>query len=681
MGSGGLDTLLAISKRLKHGARGCDEVRQFLVEVAPALTSESLLSRIGETGDLLAWLGWCEVPCAAYDAARESLLQRAWKLDFDVRELQRFAQGLWLFDCDGYREWLEFDPQKLNGYLRWQLDCLKIEREDVSGPLKSKEGAQGELSVEFLAVDYEKAHQQTIERLEILYSLFPFYARYKTQGIWPFMSEMKLWHDPTTKALAQGSQCLRFHAQRNETWSHIVESHYMIDNYYTYQQQWHDLRRECLEFLGLLCRRLRAIFAARVTNFTGAFPGDIIGRTEHLVTQIPLPPPQTSDEIQAVLKPLQNWTQHWRSFRGMLLETAVYLNNHGHLAAKTENSSEQENEAAHTQHLTWHNFREVCKHLPAMHSAMRALFEVTADYFGATALDADEKRVYAEADELLDVWLKHPLPVGTHSVEARVSNRRRQEQRDLIARLHQALEPLELQGMSFLYPQDVIEDFPLKMLPLGFSVDDVCRIEGSRDRVLNSLLDSFEKDADFLWLVPVQDGARALEGGFRVATGLPDEESEDAQILRAWTINEQAIPDNVWQVLPPLPVRVLPRLKLIATARGLVLRLDGIMRARSLVDDLLASNDVYDAKLYEKHRAQLLTEQSVTGVDYDIMRQTLAQEFGTRSGEWCYEAAKNLLEISQRLEQNSLWDKLPTLDDFSPQTFLIALDELSRNSP
>ena len=678
----GLDTLLAIGERLIQSSRGRDLAAQLLSAATLQLPPNALFANIGETGDLLAWHGWCGVPCPAYDANRDHLLERVKRLDYEFDELQRFTEGLWLHDRNGYRSWLDSDPHQLNGYLRWELDLLKLAREDVNDALETKDGAQGQMSIEFFATDYEKAGEETIARMQSLYSLFPFYARYNAQGVWPYPPEaVTLWHDPTTKHMTQESQYLRFHIRRNQTWSHVVESHYELDNYYTYQREWDQLRRNCLEFVLMLSRRLRAIVTGQMAKFDGAFPGDVIERTQHSLATVPHPPAQTPDELKTSLKPASEWAQHWSAFRMMLLQSALYFTQQGRLASKDEDATEEEREAEHRQHLSWHNFQDVCKDLPAMQSAMRALFDVTSDYFGAASLDSDERRAYAEAVELLDIWLKHPLPPGTRNIEAHVSARRDSERRELLSRLHHALEPLELTGVTFLYPENIMADFPSKMLPLGFSVDDPCRIEQVRNAVLDALYaKGFENDVDFFWLVPMHRDVRPLEGGFRASSRLPQDDDEQGWLLLSWTLNEQPIPDKVWDVLPELPVQVSRRLRLTATARNLVLQMECLLRVRTIVEELCASGDPYDAKIYEKHKNRLLHEQSNLAVDYEEMRVLLKKEFGARQDDLCYKAVELLLDVSQQLSQASEWEKAPTREEFSSQMLRDAIDELIAGS-
>lgn len=673
----GLDTLLAISDRLSHVERGRDRAALLLGAFASSLSPDALLGDIRKTGDLLAWFGWCQVPFPAYNAGRNALLERVRRLDYEVGALQHFAEGLWLHDRDGYHLWLDDQPQILNGFLRWELDLLKLEREDVRGPLESKEGAQGQVSIEFFVTDYENAHDETVERVQALYSLFPFYAAYNAQGVWPFAPEVNLWHDPTTKAMTQEYQYLRFHVRRNETWSHVVESHYALDNYYTYQREWHELRRNCLEFVALLCRRLRLIVTGERANFDGTFPGGAMERTERSLSVTPKPPMQTPDELQKALKSADDWAGHWQPFRTMLLQSALYFTQHGRLAKRDEGASEDEREMAHLHHLTWHNFREVCKDLSAMQESMHSLFKATSDYFNAATLDANEKRAYAEAAELLDVWLKHPLPRGARGVEVHVAARRESERRSLLTRLHHALEPLEAQGITFVYPENIIEDFPLRMLPFGFSINDPCHVEELRDAVLEALFaGNFDEQIDYFWLVPTQDGVRPLEGGFRSASQMPPEGDEQAWLLFSWTINEQPIPDFIWQVLPIMPVRVSPRLKLTATAYALIAHIESFLQARARVELLRLSSDPYDAKLHEKHKNRLLTEQTNLGFNHDEIRGLLEQEFSSRRGEWCYEAMETLLNVAQLLTQASIWDEASLLKNFSSQAFRTDVAEL-----
>ena len=678
----GFDTLLAIGARLNWGARGRDQAQQLLSAASATLSSDALLANLGHTGDLLAWHGWCEIPCPAYDTDSEPLLQRASRLDFAVGELQRLAEGLWLYDRAGYRGWLDADAPGLNGYLRWQLDCLSLERDSAADPLEQGSGAQGELSIELFADDYDKAGKAAVDRLQVLYSLFPFYARYNSQGLWPLPVGVPLWHDPTTKHMTQEFQYLRFIVRRNQTWNHVVESQYALDSYYVYQREWHQLRRSCLALVNWLTLRLREVITGQMRDFTGAFPGDVLERTEQSLAKTPHPPAQTTDELKEALKPVDEWAGHWRPFRPMLLQTALYFTHQSRLAAEGEDVSEEEREARHRQHLTWHNFQEVCQHLPAMQASMRALFTATSDYFDAAALDAEEKSAYAEAAELLDVWLRHPLPSGLREreVEKYVKARRESHKRALMTRLRKALEPLEIEGMTFLYPQAMVEDFPLTMLPLGFSVSDPCIVEVERDRVLAALT-GFAEEITFFWLIPLYEGARFLEGGFRASAHLPETDDEESWNLRLWTLGEQVIPEAIVQMLPSVPVRPSQRLKLRATLHVLVSHIAQFLQARQRLEKLRATGDFYDTKIYERHKARLLTEQTNLGLDFEEMRAILEAEFGTRRDEAGFACALALLEITEQLSSSTTWEELSQTTDFDPDNWHAAVNSLFTEEP
>lgn len=673
----GLDTLVALSKRLNLGLRGRNEIHHLLNAVTSSLSFDASKVNVGDIGDLLAWHGWCEVLCPIYNSTRDQLLERVSRLDFTISELRRFAEGLWLYDRKGYELWLDVDPGRLNGFLRWQLDCLLLDRESVSGNI---EESKGELLIEFFVTDFEAVHDQTIERIQTLYSVFPFYAQYKSKGIWPFAPGTKLWHDPTIKRMSQENNCLRFLAHRNQTWQHVVESHYALDSFYIYQREWHHLRQVCLGFVLLLSRRLRHIIIGETPDFTGALPGGILESTEHALATTPNPPSQTSNELQQSIKPADKWAGHWRAFRLMFLESAVYWNKNGRLATKDETTSEEEQEAEHRQHLTWHNFREVCKDLPAMQKAMRVMFENTADYFNATGLEAEEKRAYHEAAELLDIWLKHPLPLGVVNIEAHVSARREAERRNLIDHLHQALEPLEADGMSFVYPQNAVEDFPLTMLPLYFSVDEPCRVEAERDRVLESLF-GFEDKVTFFWLIPTYNNTRFLEGGFRADSSQPDADDENGWVLRSWTLNEQPISDSVWQVLHQLPIVPSKRLKFLATMQALISQVLHFLRTRDILESLRMLGDDCDAKIYDRHKERLLTEQANLGLDYDEMMAILEEEFSEQRDEPGFAFVNSLLNMSELLSTSETWEGVPEIDSYDPDlwrmTLISLFDELS----
>lgn len=671
----GLDALIAISSRLNHDARGRDQAEYLLGAVGSALSLDALTVNIGNIGDLLAWHGWCGVPCPVYDASRQQLLERVSRLDFTIGDLQKFAEGLWLYDRAGYRLWLDAEPERLNGYLRWQLDCLSLERELVSGLVEQGEGAQGEISIEFFVTDADTAHSQTVDRIQTLYSIFPFYAHYSSRGIWPFAPGTALWHDPTIKNMTQEYQHLRFLVRRNQTWVSVVESHYTLDSFYTYQRHWNELRRACLDFVVLLSRRLRGILTQQVPDFTGAFLGGVLERTEHALTTAPNPPTQTSDELKNLLKSADGWAGHWNPFRWMFLKSAVHWNKHARLAVDNESGSDEERETARLQHLAWYNFRDVYKDLSAMQGAMRTMFETTADYFGATTLDVEEKRAYSEANELLDVWLKHPLPPGIVNIEAHVSARREAERRNLIGRLHQTLQPLEAEGMTFIYPQDTIEDFPLTMLPIGFSVDDPCLVESERDRLLESLSD-FEDVITFFWLIPTHAGARFIEGGFRADARQPDEDDKDGWVLRKTTLNEQPVPETVWEVLPSLPMCPSRRLKLLATIHSLISQVSQFLRSREILGLLHLSGNFYDSKIYEKHKERLIKEQGNLGLDYNEMRTILEEEFGAQREEPGFICVETVLDLTQTLATAEAWEELAAPMDFDPENWRVAVNSL-----
>jgi hypothetical protein len=642
--------LALISRRFRRVARGQEECRRFLQRVASTMETPRLLADIGTTGDLLSWLGWCEVPFSQWPEVQAPLFEHALAWDFPIESLCSWHEGLWLFDRAAYVSWITRAPEELRDYVQWQLGCLQLHWDAPPPQPQDGGGTQGTVALEYLGQDFKNANVDSVGRIQKLYSLFPFYAHYNAHAFWPL--EWPMAYDPSLKEMTQKYQFLRFFVARNSTWARLVETRYEINTFYDFQKGWHEARQRAVIVLKALAERLEMLLAGTSNDLFATFGGqsDVVA-FQNVLIQTPKPPEKTPEELKEKLKAATEWNSHMTAWLGAFVTTAVFFQQNRRLPLPIQDDDSPEENGARAAHLTLYNFRDAAKDLRAMQEAMCALFEVAGDVCDARSLEAKEDEVFERVLNALEVWLEDRPSERGHDLNNFLVQKREQQQREITGRVRAALAPLEAQSMAFLYPTGLYQTFPLSYLPVMFEVSDPCDFLAERNAVL-AALEPLHDVANFGCLIPIFKGERFLPGGFLVALRPPSPDDEDGRRTREAVLLDVAeLPDGVWPRLPARPLREHPRLVVKTTLHALLLGWQAFARQHNRLKPLAAMPGRFTRQLFEQYRNRLLSQPLGGEVPFERIETLLTEEFPNQAETAAYGIATSLIEVLRSWNQ------------------------------
>ena len=578
--AGGFARLQQIARQVEERERGLDKVAQYLDRVIAELSPEAFLGEPKATGELLDWCYLSGVEFPAWNAIANSLLSGPDPLELPLEELCALTQGVFRYDREVYSEWFVAHRRDILAYLRLHLDCITL---DVNGD---------DASISFLPQisSGQSPHDQAVWRLERLRSALPFCTAYRSAAVWGDLFGMAPSVDETVKNIPAENLPFRSDIEKNVVWRQTVEQVYRPDSYYRYHQVWSELRETALEFVEALAGVLVRIFSGRRIDAQRAMQqGELPVRLGEQLKRRPDPPAQMPEHDAGLVKgKLGSFAQSVQNF---LTQFYSYM---------------EDRENREMGRLALHNIRDAVARLDGMHGAFAKLRGYSSDYFDMATLNEREERSYEGLADLVEEWVAGPTGRPRPDIRHEIRLRHEKENKDALSRVEDAVAPLGEEGMAVLLPRGVVERHPLRYLPLAFSVLHPCFPEESLPLVAHALQPVGDV-AHFFWLVPLWQGARFIDGAYRigaddlarVAAGEPPEHWE--------SLMPQDIPEEVLLLLPDLPIREAPQVWARGSLVGLLgPTLSGLIQERAI--ECLASSDQRpDRELFRKHNSRLRT--------------------------------------------------------------------------
>jgi hypothetical protein len=134
-------------------------------------------------------------------------------------------------------------------------------------------------------------------------------------------------------------------------------------------------------------------------------------------------------------------------------------------------------------------------------------------------------------------------------------------------RVELAFAPLAASGISVTPPDRILEDYPLKYLPLAYSVADPCHVTIELTQVLAATF-AIRNVADFFCFIPLWRGARFMEGAFHLSARQLADMAEG--IVPNWeSLVPMTIPPHLLDLLPATSFRTSQRLQVQRGAQAL----------------------------------------------------------------------------------------------------------------
>ncbi|RCV65353.1 hypothetical protein C5S53_04195 [Methanophagales archaeon] len=649
-------TLQEIASRASKAHRGLDLCRDFLSTVTPYIQPETLQGSHGDTGRLLDWCSLCESRLPAWPTVRDDFLTCTEVINLPLDAFCNLTQGFYRYDETAYRNWFSQNREDVLGYLKLHTDSIELKVSDSA------------LSIEFFPdlENSEGCNEQAVSRLNNLRSAIPFCERYQSQGIWPLPFGLKPSVDETQKPIPKEDLPFTSDIEKNAVWWKTVESHYLPDSYYRYEEAWYTLRHDALLFVRGLSKGLQKTLTGRKFNFQSVFDGGQLRvRVKQSLKYVPSLSAEAlktigktlSQPLREVLK--EGAPNRWSSsFQNFFFQIFQYIQERN----------------MNTGRLAVHNFLDAVKHLPEMHDAFAQFFKEAPDYFNASELDTTESKEYSFLADLLDAWILDPPRMQQRDILRYVRAKRERKRQGMLHRICSALATLEEDGISIILPADVHVNHPLRYLPLAFSVDDPCHPENELEVVIDTLVEV--KDVvDFFCLVPIYNGSRFLEGGYQISSDTISQLEEGH--LRNWeALVPHELPGGVLSCLPPLPFQVSARLQIWTTVFAILGGMQAFAEQKNKIETLRTSRNHFEVELYNRHKVRLHELEMKLGTSASEVKESLNAEFPSRQDVSIYRRVWCFLEIVEEASQQGTIDDLLMSSGFDVEGIVDSLEQL-----
>lgn len=594
-----LDELRTSVERIPETQRGLDLCGEFLRGVSRDLPAEILQKDLSALGRFLDWCALCRVDFPLWHTIKQEVLKRISLSELSLEIFCDFSQGFYRYDEPAFRAWFSHYGQAIMGYLKFHTDSIELVVAEERMVLEFFVHADGK----------ESAHEQVMARLKRLRSALPFCQRYESRGIWHLPFGLSLSFDETIKNLQRETLPYESDVAKNSLLRRTVTRQYLPDSYFHYEEAWYALRKEALQFVKSLSRWIQVTFAGKVTNLLSITGNELPVRLEHSLRYIPILSSEALEDMGKNPSPSlrealrKGGTSKWiGSFHSFFLQLLKYL--------------------PHPQRTTaervTHDFREVVQHLHLLHEHFARLFEEAPDYFAAIKLNESENDAYALLANLLEVWLLDPPRIPQRDLVKYIEKRRDLHWQELLQQLKHALKPLADNGMTVILPTAMYVDYPLRYLPIGFSVsmDELTQVAEARTRLVNALT-AVKDIADFFCLVPTYQGARFVDGGYQVSA-VQMWELEQGQSLNWETLALRSLPDAVTDCLPMLPYQPSIRMQVQNKLLGLLGTLSVFQQHKDRIATLMTTQDPFEHRLWERYL--------VWGAELEAAVRTMSEE-------------------------------------------------------
>jgi len=651
--------LQEIASKASKAHRGLDLCRDFLSTVSPYIQPEILQASLDDTGRLLDWCSLCEASPPAWPTVRNDFLACTEVINLPLDAFCNFTQGFYRYDETAYRNWFSQNREDVLGYLKLHTDSIELKVSDRV------------LYIEFFP-DWENSdssNDQAVLRLKKLRSAIPFCERYQSQGIWPLPFGLKPSVDETHKDIPKKYLPFESDIEKNVVWRKVVASHYLPDSYYKYEEAWYTLRHNTLLFVQGLSKGLQKTLTGRKFNFQSVFDG---GQLRVSVKQsLKYVPSLSAEALETIGKTLsqplkevlkEGALNRWHSsFQNFFSQIFQYIQERNMNAGR----------------LVVHNFLDAVKHLPEMHEAFAQLFKEAPDYFNASELDTTEIMAYRVLADLLDAWILDPPRMQQRDILRYVRAKRERKRQEMLHRIRSALATLEEVGINIIHPADVHVNYPLRYLPLAFSVDDPSHPEKELEMVIDTLVEV--KDVvDFFCLVPIHKGSRFLEGGYQISSDAISQFKEGH--LRNWeALVPRELPGGVLSCLPPLPFQVSERLQIRTNVFAILGGMQAFGERKNKIETLRTSRNHFEVELYNRHKVRLHELEMKLGTSASEVKEYLNAEFVSLQDDSTYKRVWCFLETVEEASQQGTVADLLMSSGFDVEGIVDSLEQL-RNS-
>ena len=635
-----LQKIREISSKVNKTFRGIDLCINFLSQICLDIQANTLLNDLKNTGRLLDWLALCELKISAWQSIKDSFLSDTKILSLSLEDFCSLAQGVYRYDGYIYRRWFSLNKEDILGYLKLHTDCIELKIEDENNIV----------IIEFFVDEEseESPNKQAMFRLDKLRSALPFCDRYQSQGIWSLPSNLQPSVDNTRKDRPKENLSFESDLNKNIVWRRIAQIHYLPDSYFQYEKGWYTLRCHAFNFVKNLASELKKVLAGKEDD-----PGLIYGKHFERLIEIEDSCKFAFSSSIASIEPLN--INIAESLKAILRanKPGEWLVSFRHFHTQLFEYHRGEFQDKRIGELAVRNFSDTVKNLHQMHTAFAQLFLKAPDYFNASELNSKEVKVYSELFDLLEIFILEQPGYYLKDITQYIQKNKDFKRKNLLRRFKDTLAPLREKNISLVFPHDIYVDYPLRCLPLAFSVKDPNRIESELFVVLAAIAQN-RSIVDYYYLISTHQNKRFLDSGYKLSS------YELSQLekgnLESWeSLVPRKIPENILNCLPPLPFEPNPEQQFKAIIDKLLFSVERITKYEQRIQILKKSQNDFEIKLYERHKEKLNKLKCNLKIELPQVKIKLKRDFSILKTEVKYRSLWEILEnLGQALQENKV---------------------------
>jgi len=630
--------LRKLKDRFQNVERGMDLCKRFLRKLTLNINTKLALKSYRDAGVFFDWLGLCNVKLNNWDKAKDSLCDNKKIFALPITDYCSFTQGLYRYDNTAFMNWYNDNKNEISAYLQFHLDLVEFKQLDT------------ELSIEFLVDVKSEEHlnEQAVSRLNLLRSAIPFCEAYRSEGIYLMPFNLKPSVDETIKNIPQENLPFSTDVDKNVVWRLAGEKTYLPDSYYVFQREWYTLRSNQLKFIKGLNRGFKKILCSKAFDFNKEFNGrDIMAEINRAFTYLPDLPFHTSKDLVDLFK--EGVTPLVRSFNNFVNQFFQYL---------------KDRSDAQVAGLILGNYNDALKHLPEMQDAFKSLFKHIPDYFNAQKLDSREIKEFTAFKELLDFWIEGIPQKPPNDVLQLLKARKAKKRQTTINSLKTSLKSIDNSGRSLIYPSDTFIDYPLRYLPIAYSVDDPINYQDPLIDIAQCLSEVSEI-SDYYCLIPVHSGKRFLQDGLQLSTATISNIANDN--LPEWErISPIKFKEGILDLLPQIPFEISNRLEVFGGLLQLIGYIDTFSELNEKMNRYFAIVNNFKRKDQESSNIKIQVIASELLAVISKLKVLIHEEFKINTEDKYY------------LEVNSFLSRMET--ELQKEMFLNAISKAEFNT-
>ncbi len=575
--------------------------RSFLEDLLKSfhLNEQESLADIGQLST------WCHFFNASPPALNEFLLDAHWEaglLQSDSESIAQFLLALHQLLPDRYSQFVTAHRSALFQRFKLESRTLGIEEQD------------NDIGITFIVDEREGAetpNDQAVWRLKLLRRWFPFYERYRSQGLYPSTGDQKPKVDDSHKDMTgETLDLISLHAPKNRLYRQMVEESYAPLLVYDWEKPWDALRRTALQFAHSIIVQYESAYQGRPVTMRQI--GAQARELESLQGRVLSLPKRLKDAFASEQQVMTEWSSFLLNFVRQFVQ-------HDPRDLQQQDSR-----------LMRHNLKDVIKRLPSFHRAFAALFEVEPDHFSMTALNKQESEVYPYLSDLLDYWFEGHRPPVQH-LESAIKEWRGEQRLAFAREVRESLAPLAGQGMQFLYPTGPAYEHPLIGLCLGYEVIDFTQ-QIEQVLLIVSALASLEVEYHFLYLIPIVHKQHVSAKATRFAEQTVKQLAAREADMEVYPV---PIPKNIHAVLPDLNTTPLTDVMLVLELGVLLASLLAERNKRAFARSMLDMQIEEEAQLFRHYdNERRVRLQQLLELWIRLREKARIEDNGTAQQQW-----------------------------------------------